>query len=862
MNNPEQVLEILFEENPQPMWIYRLEDLKIVHVNKAAIEVYGYTRDEFQNLTIRDLRPEREREFLDRLLSEIDLDKKNNLDSYHSDKFGNSFWVQIVSIPMSYKDERCRLVTTRNIQEVLDHKAEIVRKARDLQRVLDNSLDIICSFDAQGRFIQCSKASTDVWGYSPEELIGRPYMDFIVEEDHEFTRQVASQIMAGKDFTNFQNRYKKRDGSIVHIVWSARWDTQEQTMFCIARDATEKVTAEKLLKEHSERIVSILESITDGFFAVDNNWTITYWNSEAERILGRKRSEVLGKNLWDEYRDAMPLKFYSEYHRAVKEQVSVHFEEFFPQLNIWFEVSAYPAPEGLSVYFKDITSRRSALQELAISEARHRGIVNSHTNYLIRTDLEGKYSYYNGSFYRDFGWMYPDGEIIGKDSMASILPYHHQKVIEAVTKCLSVPNEVFQIEIDKPKKDGRVRTTLWDFICVTDADGTPKEIQCSGIDISDRILAEAALKESINRYDYVMKATSDAIWDWDLQSGLISWGEGLSVSFGHQLPDNTTSIDFWNEQIHPEDSAGVSESIITSISGTQERWEEEYRFKKSNGEYAYVRDRGFLIRDANGKAIRMVGSMADITERKQNEIKLRELNTQLNSFMSELMSTNRELEQFSYIVSHNLRAPVANLIGLTTLLTSENVSDDDRATLLPEVWTSCQRLDEVITDLNLILRIKGKVDENKIKLSLNDILYKVKKDLEDKIHTTKTEILVDINSDDEVFGLRSYIFSIFYNLISNSIKYAQPEASPRITIRNNLIEGKRILTFSDNGLGIDLSSQGKHLFGLYKRFHHHIDGKGMGLYMVKTQVQALGGIISVDSTVGEGTVFTIELPAG
>ncbi|MEJ6979661.1 PAS domain S-box protein [Pedobacter sp. P351] len=860
MNNSEQVLELLFEEGPQPMWIYRLADLKILNVNRSATEMYGYTKKEFQELTLRDLRPDSEREVPEQILSQIDLEKKNSIDVHHKDKYGNVFWVQIVSIPYSFKGIQCRLVTTRNIQEVLDYKAEIVKKARDLQRVLDNSLDVICSFDIEGRFIQCSRASEDIWGYSPDELIGELYMDFIVEEDREFTRHVASQIMAGTDFTNFQNRYRRQDGSTVYIVWSATWDAEEETMFCIARDATEKVNAEKLLKGHSDRTESILESITDGFFTVDRDWNVTYWNYEAERILRRSRREMLGKNLWNEYKDAMPLKFYSEYQRAIEEQISVQFEEFLPRLDLWFEVTAYPSPDGLSVYFKDVTSKHVALQELSISEARHRGIVNSQTNYLIRTDLEAKYTYFNGSFFRDFGWMYSDGELIGKDSMLSILPYHHKIVIETVKKCLSVPNEVFQVEIDKPRKDGGVRSTLWDFLCVTNADGTPKEIQCSGIDISDRIAAEAALKESVARYDYVMKATTDAIWDWDLQSDFIYWGESFTNMFGHQILNNRTSIVFWGELVHPEDFKRVNGSLSNAVSGELNRWEEEYRFKRSNGDYVYVRDRGFVVRDEKGNAIRMVGSMADITERKLGEIKLKELNAQLNSFMSELISTNQELEQFSYIVSHNLRAPVANLMSLARLLKENSVTADEMADLITGILSSSERLDEVIADLNLILRIKGKINENKISLNILDVISSVKQDLADQIQTSNAKIQVDLKDNNEVLGIRSYIFSIFYNLLSNSIKYSRPNISPVINISSHKIENKSVLVFSDNGLGIDLANQAKHLFGLYKRFHYHTEGRGMGLYIVKTQVQALGGKIDVNSTVGQGTIFTIELP--
>ncbi len=138
----------------------------------------------------------------------------------------------------------------------------------------------------------------------------------------------------------------------------------------IAQDITERKKAER-------EKTRILERIDDGFFAMDDNWIVTYWNTRAEKILGMPREDIIGKVLWDVYEEIVELDFYNQYHKAVEEQVTVHFEAFYPPQQMWLDVSAYPSEEGLSVYFKDITPRKQTQQELQEKEAQLRNIANN-----------------------------------------------------------------------------------------------------------------------------------------------------------------------------------------------------------------------------------------------------------------------------------------------------------------------------------------------------------------------------------------------------------------------------------------------------------------------------------------------------
>lgn len=250
----------------------------------------------------------------------------------------------------------------------------------------------------------------------------------------------------------------------------------------------------------------------------------------------------------------------------------------------------------------------------------------------------------------------------------------------------------------------------------------------------------------------------------------------------------------------------------------------------------------YNIPGKNEKAV--LGIVLDITEQR--------------AVNANLMQRNKDLEQFSYIISHNLRAPVANILGLAEVLQNTDVIADDEKAILKNIRSSVKRLDRVINDLNYILEFKNQDMQQKEWVNFSCLLADIKLSLAGNSENEGVQIIGEFEEAMGMHTVKSYLYSIFYNLISNSIKYTQPGVVPIIVISSSSDDNKVRLKFKDNGIGIDMQTSGKHLFGLYKRFHFHIEGKGMGLYMVKTQVDALHGKITVDSEVGKGSEFTIE----
>jgi signal transduction histidine kinase len=222
----------------------------------------------------------------------------------------------------------------------------------------------------------------------------------------------------------------------------------------------------------------------------------------------------------------------------------------------------------------------------------------------------------------------------------------------------------------------------------------------------------------------------------------------------------------------------------------------------------------------------------------------------------ELVKHNNELLQFSYTVSHNLRGPVARMLGLTRLLNhAENV--EDRNKLQEMILKSSEELDEILKDLSLIIDIRNDLYRVREKVILEDEWNKAVSLLGESV---KSVFHLDVNFQNApyVYGVRPMIQSIFYNLFSNAIKYQSPSRKLKVRVKSEILEDNRtVIEVSDNGLGIDMVNQQKNLFKLYKRFHQHVSGKGLGLYLVKTQVETLGGSIAVESQPDAGTTFKV-----
>jgi signal transduction histidine kinase len=243
----------------------------------------------------------------------------------------------------------------------------------------------------------------------------------------------------------------------------------------------------------------------------------------------------------------------------------------------------------------------------------------------------------------------------------------------------------------------------------------------------------------------------------------------------------------------------------------------------------------------------------------ESEVEVR--TQQLSLANRELITYNNQLEQFAFATAHNLRSPVARILGLGNVLALTNTPESEKDFIISQIIKSTYQLDNVIRDINQILEVRKNTNVVFVSVNLHESIKKVKDLLLQEILDTEASIIEDFGTDTAFMSFPPYIESILYNLISNAIKYRQISQVPQIVVRFERREKSSVLlTVADNGMGIDIKGNETKMFNLYRRFHTHVEGRGIGLYLVKTQVIALGGEIHISSVVNEGTAFTITLP--
>lgn len=232
------------------------------------------------------------------------------------------------------------------------------------------------------------------------------------------------------------------------------------------------------------------------------------------------------------------------------------------------------------------------------------------------------------------------------------------------------------------------------------------------------------------------------------------------------------------------------------------------------------------------------------------------LEQEIQTRTRELVEYNQQLEQFAFISSHNLRAPIARIMGLGNLLHLTN-SPEDGEMIQKELVKSARELDRVVKDLSAILDVRKSSDKVVTRIDIRQEFELILANMQRDIVETNTKVILNVDNVTSIHTVKPYFDSIFINLINNAIKYRKPQGIQEIKITATKENDFICFKVSDKGLGIDLNASRKKLFTLYSRFHDHTEGKGLGLYMVKTQIDALGGKIEVESTPGIGTTFQV-----
>ena len=274
-------------------------------------------------------------------------------------------------------------------------------------------------------------------------------------------------------------------------------------------------------------------------------------------------------------------------------------------------------------------------------------------------------------------------------------------------------------------------------------------------------------------------------------------------------------------------------------------------FRTAKNNQIWLRVKGVAVIDEYGKCVTARCIFQNI-----DYIKKKELDVQ--NAVNLLSDQNKRLQNFAYIVSHNLRSHTGNLQFMVNLYDQTDVNDD-RQEIFTHIKSISDSLKTTIEHLSEIVKIQAEIGKERKKLDIESTFKNVLSALENNIESSDAAIGYDFSKCPDVNYIPAYLESIFQNLLTNSLKYKHPDRKPVIKCYSSKDDGHTWLYFEDNGVGIDLERYGDSVFGMYKTFHQNPEAKGIGLFITRNQIEALGGSITIESKVNEGTKFSIKL---
>lgn len=377
------------------------------------------------------------------------------------------------------------------------------------------------------------------------------------------------------------------------------------------------------------------------------------------------------------------------------------------------------------------------------------------------------------------------------------------------------------------------------------------------IDITDRKKAAEAIMLSNERYNLVAKATNDSIWDLNIVTGETTrTGDGFKTLFGYNNRAGINSNTAFHQFVHPEDLSAAKNSMLQVFNNSREfYWEKEYRFLKANGRYAHVYDKGFIIRDKNGKAIRMIGSTQDITRLKENEFHLIKLNNTLQTQAKALADSNAELEQFAYVASHDLQEPLRMVTSFLILLEKKygNIIDESGKRYIHFAVDGAKRMRQIILDLlelSKVGRKEGEPETINLNIQIQEIIGIFQKDIDDK------NAVIEVGELPVIYAYKPSVRQVFQNLIGNAIKYKKNNIAAHIKITAIGVKDYWQFAIADNGVGIEQEYFDR-IFIIFQRLHNQneFSGTGIGLAISKKIIENLDGKIWLTSEFGKGSTF-------
>ena len=775
---------------------------------------------------------------------------------------GEEFPIELTVMPIKQSGEEFFCAFIRNISQRKMQEKAIIESEKKYRNLFEGSPLAMWLFDCETLdILDVNDATVQLIGYTKEELLTMKLNHFWLDEDFQNNEERTHFFRTSKSIFQGTVRYKKKNGQIIttEIINHSFDFNSKNARLTQATDITQKLEAERIIQLSEQRFKALVQEGADLIAIVDMDANFQYMSPNSQSIIGTPAAFFIGKNA-RQFVHENDQERVSAYFKLLSTQKQVTIKPFrFEDANHnvhWIETIVTnmmddPSIGGIVTNSRNVTQRVQHEIKLQESIDKYNTVAQATSDTIWDWDIVSDKMQYNQGMYQMFGYREAEVKNLAGWWKQNIHPDDLHFVSKAIDKIFEKKMIHLQVEYRFRCADGSYKDVFDRGFLLTDKEGRPIRMIGAMQDITQRKKTENEIKFSNERFELATRATNDAIFEWDILEDCIYWGEGLETLFGHKRVSGKMDNTVWHKNVHPNQIATLNRNLIGAFKKQVPTYDREYMFRCADGSYKVVFEKSIIQYNENGFAVKMFGALNDITESKKHEEEREHL-------IQELSQNNKNLRQFSFITSHNLRAPIANLLGLMQLVDTSAIQDPLMLEILNGVKTSAELLNETINDLSKVLVVKNNTAVPQEEVLLGDMLDKVISQVKNLIDEHKPIINTNFINTTHITFNRAYMESILLNLLTNAIKYRSPSRKLKIDISTSKKSGdKTILTFTDNGIGLDVERYKDRLFGLYQRFHNHPDSRGLGLYLVRSQIEALGGSIEINSKVGEGTTFTL-----
>ncbi len=713
--------------------------------------------------------------------------------------------------------------------------------------IFDHAPNCIKILTKDGQLLKMNRAGLDL---IDAESIDQVYMHKVEQlvhpDDVAIFRTAHLKAVSGhKVEAEFRIHTLKGETRYMHSVLSpmrSNVNGEIDAVLSITRDITQERINLNLFDEVDQQFTSLFNYHPDAIITTDTNGNIKRLNPAACILLDATEQDLMNRNYQDFlvvdrekgtehfekaiYGESQEYEIFIVTHKGNERLVSITL--------IPYKLAGTTV--GITAVAKDITEIRTAEEEVKLKSY----LLDKIQQAVILCDSNGSVTYWNEYSSALFGWT--KEEVYGKNVL-EILPIANNKEHAAQIFNDLLSNKNWDGNFIVRKKDNSSFTAKVSASPFYGKSGDIIGLIGLVSDVSD----ELKNREAVDFQAYLLNNVQQSVIATNLNGNIIYWNNYATKLFGFSRQEmlGKTMNDFGlhiaaNKQLNTK----ITNNLAKGLS-----WSGEYKVNNKKGNELHL---FAIISPLYHQDVRtgMLAVSFDISDKKIVE-------QERDKLIAELTQRNQDLKEYGYTVSHSIRAPIANLAGLLSLLEKSKLYDKDALDVIEGIEVSTKRLANVLNDLIETLSVKERTNIEKEKLTFLETFNEVQSSLRALINEQAVKLTVNFDKAPEVLYHKPYLESLLYNLITNSIKFKQRDKNPHIEITSVKEGDKTILVYKDNGLGFDLGKFKHKVFGLHQRFHHHAQGRGLGLYLIKTQLRVLGGKIELKSIPNQGSTFKI-----